>query len=196
MAEKGDDFMIKTQIQAIQERIGVNPDGDFGPVSREACRNHLLALMPDPYPWPSSRDDALTAFYGKAGDESNLVNLPVVGLGVKYDGAVVKSVRCHKRVAASLLTALEEIAAGPCALILSQYAGCYNYRNMRGGTRQSKHSWGVAIDLAPQTNTLYRSWPNEATMPFEVMESFARQGWTSAGAFWNRDAMHFEACHP
>jgi hypothetical protein len=30
-------------------------------------------------------------------------------------------------------------------------------------------------------------------MPLEVMETFAREGWVSAGAFWGRDAMHHEA---
>jgi hypothetical protein len=29
-------------------------------------------------------------------------------------------------------------------------------------------------------------------MPIEAMEAFARVGWLAAGAFWNRDAMHYE----
>jgi hypothetical protein len=30
-------------------------------------------------------------------------------------------------------------------------------------------------------------------MPLEIMEAFAREGWLAAGAFWGRDAMHFQA---
>jgi hypothetical protein len=30
-------------------------------------------------------------------------------------------------------------------------------------------------------------------MPLAVMEEFSREGWLAAGAFWNRDAMHFQA---
>jgi hypothetical protein len=30
-------------------------------------------------------------------------------------------------------------------------------------------------------------------MPIEVMEEFAKEGWLPAGAFWSRDAMHFQA---
>jgi hypothetical protein len=30
-------------------------------------------------------------------------------------------------------------------------------------------------------------------MPIQVMEEFAKEGWLAAGAFWGRDAMHFQA---
>jgi hypothetical protein len=42
-----------------------------------------------------------------------LVNLDVTGLGVKYDGQVVRSIRCHKLVAASLGRILRRISDGP-----------------------------------------------------------------------------------
>jgi len=29
-------------------------------------------------------------------------------------------------------------------------------------------------------------------MPFKVIEAFSREGFLSAGAFWSRDAMHFQ----
>ena len=64
---------------------------------------------------------------------------------------------------------------------------------MRGGSRISTHAWGIAIDLAPNWNGNLMPWPTVATMPLEIMEIFAREGWLSAGAFWGRDAMHFQA---
>jgi hypothetical protein len=64
---------------------------------------------------------------------------------------------------------------------------------MRGGTRPSTHARGIAIDLAPVWNGNATPWPAKATMPLAVMEQFAREGWLPAGAFWGRDAMHFQA---
>jgi hypothetical protein len=76
--------------------------------------------------------------------------------------------------------------------ILAKYAGCYNPRPMRGGNRPSKHSWGSAIDLDPDHNGLKTSWPVAATMPIEVMEEFAREGWIGLGWQIGRDSMHFQ----
>lgn len=185
--------MTRAQIIAMQDRIGTTPDGFWGPKSIAACQRHLRALMPKDANWPGTSQAALQGFYGSPGDESKLVNLDVQGLGVRYDGKPVRSIRCHAKVADSLRRVLEDIAAGPHAAILAEYAGCFNNRPMRGGSLPSLHARGAAIDLAPDTNRLTQSWPISATMPLEVMESFAREGWIAAGAFWGRDAMHFQA---
>lgn len=185
--------MTRAQIIAMQERIGTTPDGFWGPKSIAACQRHLRALMPKDANWPGTSQAALQGFYGSPGYESKLVNLPVAGLGIKYDGKPVKTIRCHTRVADSLKRVLEAIAAGPHASILANYAGCYNNRPMRGGSLPSLHARGAAIDLDPDTNRLSQHWPVSATMPLEVMEAFAREGWLAAGAFWGRDAMHFQA---
>ena len=142
---------------------------------------------------PAQDQKSLTAAYGAAGDESRLVNINVAGLGVKYDGQTDKTVRCNKAVADSLLaviTDLSKFKQGQDAL--AQYAGCYNNRPMRGGSLPSLHARGAAIDLMPDTNRNRQSWPSSANMPFRVIETFAKHGWLSAGAFWGRDAMHFQ----
>ena len=185
--------MNPIDIKELQSHVGTIPDGRWGPKSQSAAIAHLRALMPTPNPWPFASDSAMRDFYGAPGNVANLVNLDVAGLGVKYEGATVKTVRVHKRVATSLRAVLEEIAAGPHAWILGTYAGAYNFRSMRNGSRMSKHAWGVAIDFWPDYNGLNTPWPSVAKMPFGVMEAFAREGWISAGAFWSRDAMHFEA---
>ena len=87
---------------------------------------------------------------------------------------------------------LRRISDGPHRGILAKYAGCYNPRPMRGGNRPSKHSWGAAIDLDPDHNGLKTSWPVAATMPIEVMEEFAREGWIGLGWQIGRDSMHFQ----
>lgn len=183
--------MKTNQIKAIQSRLGVEPDGFWGPKSIAACQRHLRKLMPVPNPWPKTDQASLAAFYGAAGDESKLTNLDVTGLGLKYEGKAVKTVRCHQRVSASLRRVLQSLSCH--ADILAEYAGCFNNRPMRGGSLPSLHARGAAVDFAPDTNGNLTSWPVKATMPFEVMEAFAREGWIEAGAFWGRDAMHFQA---
>jgi hypothetical protein len=186
--------MTKDQIIATQKRVGATPDGFWGPKSIAACQKHLRSLMPSPNPWPKSDQKSLTAFYGNAGDESKLVNLDVSGLGVKYGGKAVRTVRCHQKVAASLHRVFTELSKFPEGQkALAEYAGVYNNRPMRGGSLPSLHARGAAVDLSPATNANKQSWPVSATMPIEVMECFAREGWKSAGAWWSRDAMHSEA---
>ncbi len=186
--------MNSTQIKAIQTRIGTTPDGFWGPKSIAACQKHLRSLMPKPNPWPKSDQKSLTAFYGAPGDESKLVNLNVEGLGIKYEGQPVKTVRCHQKVSASLHRIFTELSKFPEGqAVLAKYAGCFNNRPMRGGSLPSLHARGAAVDNDPDTNRNKQSWPVSATMPIEVMECFAREGWLSAGAFWGRDAMHEQA---
>ena len=177
----------------MQVTIGVTPDGIWGPKTILACREYLHSQMPNPSPWPHQDQDSLRAFYGAPGDEEQLVNLAVTGFGVKYDGRLVNTIRCHRRVASSLLRIIREIAASPFSYVLANYAGCYNFRNMRGGSTPSLHADGAAIDLDPDTNGNQQNWPVSSTMPLEVMVIFAKEGWTPAGAYWGRDAMHFQA---
>jgi hypothetical protein len=184
--------MTKRDIQLIQEKIGAYPDGVWGPMSRAACQKHLDRLRPVPVQWPMQDDQSLIAFYGQPGDESNLVNLSVADLGVHYEGQAVKSIRCHTRVASSLHRVLTAISKTH-PYVLKQYAGCYNDRNMRGGSRKSLHAWGAAIDLMAGSNGNNTVWPTDASMPLEVMEYFADEGWLSGGAYWSRDSMHFQA---
>ena len=167
----------------------MTPDGFFGPKSIAATQKYLRGLMEKAghRPRPTTRD--LTLYFGEAGDESNLVNLPVAG--VKYAGRPVKTIRVNKRCAESLSSVLLELEdAAPW--LLERYDGCFNFRPMRGGTAWSLHAYGAAIDFDAANNGNHTHWPARATMPFEVIEIFARRGWLSAGAFWNRDAMHFQ----
>lgn len=185
--------MNREQIQDIQRKIGTEPDGFWGPKSIAACQSYLRSLMPAPNPWPDTDQRSLTAFYGEAGDESQLVNLRIPpGLDMRFEGVRVRTIRCHARVEDSLERAL--VAAYHVApLVVRIYDGCFNNRPMRGGSTPSLHARGAAIDLCADANGNHVSWPVAATMPFAVMEAFAREGWLSAGAFWGRDAMHFQA---
>ena len=67
--------MNKDQIKAMQKKIGVTPDGFWGPISQGACRVYLRSLMPKPNLWPLPDQTSLRRFYGAPGDESNLVSI-------------------------------------------------------------------------------------------------------------------------
>ncbi len=186
--------MTSDRIKAIQTKLGFtgnDVDGFWGPESIQRVQKHLRSLMPAPNPWPFSDETSLRSFYGAAGDESVLVNIKAPK-GLLYEGAQAKTVCCHAKVADSLSRILP-VLCKDFPVIAAQYAGCFNNRNMRGGSRPSLHARGAAVDFAPATNGNHTHWPSKADMPFEVMELFAREGWLPAGAFWGRDAMHFQA---
>lgn len=185
--------MTSKEIIALQKRIGTVPDGFWGPASTAAAQAYLRSLMPAVSPWPKPDQTSLTAFFGQPGDESRLVNLDVGGVLMLYDGKPVKTVRCHCKVADSLKRILTAIHRSQWRYVLSDYAGCYNNRPMRGGSLPSLHARGAAIDLRPATNGNRVHWPTKADMPIEVCELFAVEGWLAAGPFWSRDGMHFQA---
>ena len=184
--------MEKSQIIATQRRIRVEPDGFWGPVSDAACKAYLRKIIDQsPNKWPKTDQASLTAFYGTPGDESRLINLPVPN-GVYYDGEPVKTICCHEKVSESLDRIIRKLVK-EWPNITAHYDGCYNNRKMRGGSLPSLHARGAAIDFMSSSNGNKDHWPVVADMPIGVMEIFAAEGWVSAGAFWNRDAMHSQA---
>lgn len=187
--------MTKTQIIHLQKDVGTVPDGFWGRNSQAALEKHLKSLMPCRNPWPKSNQRSLQAFYGSPGDGSRhtLIHFPA-SWGVKFAGQTVTRINCHKKVADSLRRIIERLSQFPEGReVLGKYAGVYNNRKMRGGSLPSLHARAAAIDLAPGGNGNKTHWPTRATMPLVVMEEFAKEGWLCAGAFWNRDAMHFQA---
>lgn len=184
--------MRKEEIITLQKHIGATTDGFWGPKSIATCQRHLRALMPSPNPWPKSDQRSLTAFYGAAGDESQLVNLPAP-VEMLYEGRRIKTIRCHRKVADSLGRALTDAYARRPDVV-QRYDGCFNNRPMRGGSLPSLHARGAAIDLDAGRNGNRVSWPVAATMPIEIMEAFAREGWVNLGWLIGRDSMHHQAC--
>lgn len=187
----------------MQEKIGATPDGFWGPKSIAACHAHLIAMMPTPHPFPEEED--VEATFGPHGEEGKFAPPTkeiILPFPIYYGTAKVTKLSPHRLCADSLLRVFERLAAAyPTeearrkAGILT-YNGLYNPRKKRGGSSWSMHSWAIAIDFDAGRNGNRTSWPSVAVMPLEVMECFAQEGWTSAGAFWGRDAMHFQATHP
>lgn len=195
--------MNQAEIKRTQARVGATPDGFWGPKSEAATKKHLLSLMPSPLPFPTQSN--VTSFYGRHGVEGGFtpptkaITLP---FPIYYDGTKVTVLRPHVKCADSLLRVFERLKAQyptedsryDAGILI--YDGLYNPRPMRGGSAWSMHAWAIAIDLNAGQNGNKTHWPTRAVIPIEVMECFAREGWTAAGAFWSRDAMHFQATRP
>ena len=143
--------------------------------------------------------------FGKAGDESNLVNVSVPSnYPLKYEGKRVKTIRIHKLIAERLAAALndiinhygddiETVAPGACV-----YDGSFNFRKTTGTSSYSIHSWGIAIDFDAAKNTMKMSAP-QARLSQNVYKPFMdileHHGFMSLGRRGNYDWQHFQACN-
>lgn len=134
-------------------------------------------------------------------ESANLVRVkpPFV---IRFEGKTVTAgVLIHKKCADSLARVFQAIwdAAGHDQKVIdkwgvSNYGGAYNYRQMRGSSRLSMHSWGCAIDLDPDNNAFHDQDPHFAHVP-QVVKAFEDEGWTWGGRWSGRskDGMHFQA---
>jgi hypothetical protein len=198
--------MNRAEIIHIQERVGTAGDGFWGPKSIVACQKYLKSMMPSPHPFPIEGTQKFIEFFGPHGDRdgytppSKKIILP---FAIYYDQSPVKTLRVHEKCAESLLRVFQKLAsiypdgASREKAGILVYNGLYNPRLKRGSLNSwSMHSWMNAIDINAGKNGNKTSWPVNTTMPIEVIECFAQEGWLSAGAFWGRDAMHFQATAP
>jgi len=139
------------------------------------------------------------ALYGKdkKAIEKNLVTIEWPTLKGKTKLQVSKVDGVNKK----LYLIGQEIAKLPKAdRIWAEGAATYCYRVIKDTDRLSMHSYGIAIDLAPNT-TQY--WKDEAssetakigyknTMPLSIVRIFEKHGFIWGGRWYHYDTMHFE----
>lgn len=112
----------------------------------------------------------------------------------------VNKISCHKLIADKLLNVFNDVLKHYGIekikeLQLDDFGGCFNYRLMRGGSELSVHSWGLAIDLDPDRNTLKETAKTArfARPEYKAMiDIFYKHGFISLGIEENRDWMHFQ----
>lgn len=145
---------------------------------------------------------SIEKIYGKPCDESNLVFAQVpFPLKIAWDKNLkTQKIRCHKLVKNDIENIFKDILKEYGIqkiqeLGIDLFGGCFNCRNMRGGSKMSMHSWGIAIDLDPERNLLRwgRDKAQFAKPEYKKMiDIFYKHGWVSLGKEKNYDWMHFE----
>lgn len=149
--------------------------------------------------WPRQKD--VLSFYGPVGTGQTRVEVPW-GMRLAWDLDVpVRTITLHSKVAASAERAFHKIRGLYSDrqiknLGFDLFGGSLNVRRMRGGSRYSMHSWGIAIDFDPERNRL--SWKRpQARLSLDDAIPFWRaweaEGWVSLGRAANFDWMHVQA---
>jgi hypothetical protein len=207
-------------IQLACKNVGIDAgpiDGYWGPTTANALEeflyyketNHLPPSwrpeereVGNPHNWPKAYTPEFEHFYGPLGDS------PLVRISFPYPMKIAwnpsqkaTSTRCHKMVADSANKVFKEVLKHYgqeriSELRLDYFGGCYNKRAIRGGTKWSVHSWGIAFDFDPSKNQLKwgrdrASFANpEYDAWWQIWES---EGWISLGRERNFDWMHVQA---
>lgn len=207
-------------LQLACKALGINTgaiDGYWGPSTSTAVEEYLFVKENKTTPpiwrpedlapnvadvWPKAYTPAFDSFYGPKG-ESNLVKLAFpYQMKIAWNTSQkVTSTRCHKKVAESASRVFHEVMKHYgqqqiTALKLDYFGGCFNDRSIRGGTKPSMHSWGIAFDFDPSRNQL--KWGRDrATFARPEYDAWWRiweaEGWVSLGRARNFDWMHVQA---
>jgi len=104
----------------------------------------------------------------------------------------VQKILCHKKLGSTLSHVFEDIAGRGLGKHIVTFGGCYNFRVKRKSEKLSTHSWGIAIDLNPETNQQGKS----GDMHSAIVDIFKQYGFTWGGDWPGRskDPMHFQFC--
>ena len=149
--------------------------------------------------WPVQ--SSVPRFFGAVGKGQVRLDLPF-SMVLAWDRSIrVTRITVHHKVKDSAERAFNRIAQIYSAkeradLGINVFGGSLNVRRMRGGTRYSMHSWGIAIDFDPERNQLHWKAPrprlsHEDAHPFwQVWEA---EGWVSLGRERDYDWMHVQA---
>ncbi|WP_445267888.1 M15 family metallopeptidase [Trichlorobacter ammonificans] len=104
----------------------------------------------------------------------------------------VQGIYCHKLLAPLVSDLFRAIQQEGLQEQITTFGGCFNCRPKRQSNKLSTHSWGIAIDLNPETNR--QGSPGD--MSGELVALFKRYGFAWGGTWSgrNKDPMHFQFC--
>ncbi len=101
-------------------------------------------------------------------------------------------IRCHKLLAPIMVQVFQAVDRAGLRSAVRTYGGCYNYRPKRMGSRPSTHSWGIALDLNPNTNAMGTAGDMDPRLVQILREHGFKWGGDWPGS--NKDPMHFQYC--
>jgi hypothetical protein len=105
---------------------------------------------------------------------------------------VVSKLYCHERLIDVFPRVFASIEQEGLRDEIRTFGGCFNFRSKRTSGKLSTHSWGIAIDLNPETNPQGKP----GNMHPGVVAIFRQFGFTWGGE-WpgkSKDPMHFQYC--
>jgi hypothetical protein len=150
--------------------------------------------------WPKATTDACNAYYGEVGKNQGKVQCPYP-LKIAWDTSkTVNRFTAHEKVCDSIERVLKRVLDHYGDAVyengLDLWGGCLNVRKMRGGSKYSMHSWGIAIDWNPTANRL--RWGKDkagfAKPEFDKWwDLWEEEGWVGLGRVKNYDWMHVQA---
>jgi hypothetical protein len=99
---------------------------------------------------------------------------------------------CHKHLTGILGDVFRDVQARGLRAKIQSFGGCFAFRPQRTGVKLSTHSWGIAIDLNPETN----GQGSVGDVDAGVIEIFRSAGFTWGGNWGGKsqDPMHFQFC--
>ncbi len=151
--------------------------------------------------WPTQEEKGLIKYYGEIGENQTYLQVPYPHRLAWDLDTEISRYSCHEKVHDSLERTLKRVVEHYGQhqieeLRLDLFGGCLNVRKMRGGSKWSMHSWGIAADYDPSHNKL--RWGKDRaqfanTAYDEWWKIWEAEAWVSLGREKNYDWMHIQA---
>lgn len=104
-------------------------------------------------------------------------------------GVIPKRIYCNRDLVKPLQNAfINLISRGYAESELLTWDGCFNIRQMTGGTGYSLHSWGIAVDV----NAFENGYGKTPKLSSGFVECFTDAGFDWGGEWRTPDGMHFQ----
>jgi hypothetical protein len=104
----------------------------------------------------------------------------------------ITQMTCHRRLTGVFSSVFRSIQEQGLQAKVTSFGGCFAFRPQRTGSKLSTHSWGIAIDLNPESN----EQGSPGNMDAGIVAIFRDAGFEWGGD-WpgkTRDPMHFQFC--
>jgi len=105
---------------------------------------------------------------------------------------VIARLYCHLKLRDVFPAVFARMRDEGLETLVHSCGGCFNFRVKRTSAKLSTHSWGIAIDLNPETN----AQSTAGDMAPEIVDIFRQAGFKWGGEWSGRDKdpMHFQFC--
>jgi hypothetical protein len=162
-------------------------------------RNYKSDTPKNKTQWPTQTNAA--NFFGKPGTRQTQIEVPY-DMYLSWDKDTrLRKMTVHELVAPSVVRVLNRVSniysrEERKSIGLDLFGGSLNVRPMRGGSKPSMHSYGIAIDFDPERNQL--RWGRDRARlakpdAIEFWLEWEKEGWRSLGRTDNFDWMHVQA---